>query len=64
MTPLQKGQFAQFSLRKWHKFAKNDIKLPPNGHGNTENTCPGYFTHPLDILGFSIQNFISVGHVY
>ncbi len=38
MTPLQKGRFAQFYLRKWDKVANNDIKLPSKGHGNTENT--------------------------
>ena len=38
LTPLQKGRFAQFNLRKWDKVANNDIKLPSKGHGNTENT--------------------------
>ena len=38
MTSLQKGQSAQFSVRKWDKVVKNYIKLPSKGHGNTENT--------------------------
>ena len=38
MTPLQKGQFAQFSARKWDKVVKNDIKLPSKGHRNIVNT--------------------------
>ena len=39
MTPLQKGRLAQNSVRKWDKVVKNDIKLRPKGHGNTENTA-------------------------
>jgi len=38
MTPLQKGRFAQYYARKWENIIKNDIKLPSEVHGNTENT--------------------------
>jgi hypothetical protein len=27
-------------------------------------TCPGYFNHPVDILGFSMQILSEIGSVY
>ena len=38
MTPLQKGRFPQFSVQKWGKVVKNDIKLSSQSQVNTENT--------------------------
>jgi hypothetical protein len=49
MTLLQKGKFAQFSVRKWDKVVKNDINLLSKVHDNTENTTQvrRKFTHFL-----------------
>jgi len=39
MTPLQKGRFPQFSVQKWGKVVKNDIKLSSQSQALCKTTA-------------------------
>ena len=50
---------------KRHKRLVREINFKtPQSKTGKQDRCPGYLTHPFDILGFSMQILSEVGSVY